>query len=192
MENDLKVLLVAPMIPPIGGMSTFTKSLLDEFTNTDIVDIIVVDTAVRWRSVWHNSPVIRFFGGTLQAIKIIFSAFFIILSKSPHVLHVCSTAGPGSLRDIIIIQFAQIMRIPSIIQYHTGRLIYDMKDNSIDWKLALNAMSLSKTIAVFTKVELDCITKFLPEKNVIIIPNMIDLAEVDNLIKCSKYDLSII
>ena len=35
-EHDLKVLLVSPKIPPIGGMSTFTKSLLDESVKTDL------------------------------------------------------------------------------------------------------------------------------------------------------------
>ena len=182
----MKVLLISPKIPPIGGMSTWTKYILDESAKTGRADIIIVDTAVRWRAVWHNTPIIRFFGGSFQALKNIFSAFFKMLRKSPHVLHICSTAGPGSLRDIIILQIACTMRIPSIIHYHTGRLIYDRKDNGLDWKLARNAMKLATTIAVFTKAELDFITEDLPEKHVIIVPNSIDLTEIEELIN-SEY-----
>jgi len=164
-------------------MSTWTKTILDESRKTGLADIIIVDTAVRWRTVWQNSFIIRFFGGSFQAIKNILSTFFTILARSPHVLHICSTAGAGSLRDIILIRIALTMRIPAIIHYHTGRLVYDIEENGLKWKLTHKAMKLAKTIAVFTKTELDLITKIIPEKNVIIVPNMIDLTEIDKLIK---------
>ena len=181
-DKKLKVLLVSPKTPPVGGMSTWTKFILDESGKNRETEIIVVDTAVRWRTVWNNAPIIRLIGGSIQASKNILVAFSKILRNSPHILHICSTAGPGSLRDIVIMLFARLMGIPAVIQYHTGRLVYDIIDNGLDWYLARNSMKIASVVAVFTKAELDSITRVFPKKHVIIIPNSIDLDELENII----------
>ena len=102
-KGTFKVLLVSPRIPPSGGMSTFTESILNESTKDQNIEIINVDTAVRWRKVWQTSLFYRFIGGAIQAKRNILLSFIKILFNSPQVLHICSTAGPGLLRDIIII-----------------------------------------------------------------------------------------
>jgi len=179
----LKVLLISPKIPPAGGMSTWTKTILDESKKAGLADIYIVDTAVRWRNGWNNSSITRVFGGTIQALLNILSTIFKLLKYSPDIIHISSTAGPGSVRDIIIIWFVNLLGLPSVIQYHTGRLLSDMLDNSINWNLALFAMKRSSLIVVFTKQELEIIQKDLPLNNVIIIPNPIDLVKIDMLVK---------
>jgi hypothetical protein len=145
-----------------------------------------VDTAVRWRKVWHTALVYRFIGGAMQSMRNILLSFIKILFNSPQVLHICSTAGPGLLRDIIIIMLAKSMRIPTIIQFHTGRLPFDKQDNGWNWRLACITVKLVSSVAVFTKLEMAMLKNISPRKNILIIPNLIDLNQIDQIIGTNK------
>ena len=164
-------------------MSTWTKFILDESLKHDELQIFHVDTAVRWRAIWNNSPIIRLFGGSIQAVWNIALAWFKIIRRSPHVIHICSTAGPGSIRDIVILWLGRRMHIPGIIHYRTGRLLVDKEENGFDWHLACNAIKLAETVVVLTKSTMQCIEGISPKNNIIILPNPINLAEIEKIIK---------
>jgi glycosyltransferase involved in cell wall biosynthesis len=177
-----QVLLVAPMPPPDhGGIVNWTRILLKELGKRPNIGIACVDTCVRWRTVTTDSFFIRMFGGSLQAIKDIFFVYKKIKTYRPTLLHLCTSGGPATLKDIIIIWISERFDIPSIVHYRMGRIPHIISQNNIEWRLTSFLMKMVSVAVVLDIASLKAFKKALPDKSICILPNMVDLDVIDSL-----------
>src|SRR5512136_224070 len=121
----MRVLIFSPLPPPRGGIGTWTSIVLAELRKSPAVEVRLVDTAVRWRPPSGPSRAFRVLGGATQAGRDILRVVIDFVRWRPSVLHVCTSAGDASFKDLILVKIAGIFRIPAALHYHTSRLLQD-------------------------------------------------------------------
>src|SRR5262245_23805983 len=100
--SALRVLLVSPLPPPEGGISTWTRQVSEVVSSLHPeVDLRVLDTAVRWRAVTRQSMPVRLAGGSVHAISQIRRFLKVARSWRPHVVHLCTSAGVALAKDYL-------------------------------------------------------------------------------------------
>ena len=110
-RETVRVLLVAPLPPPAGGIATWTNILLREIQHHSGVTIKLIDVAVRWIKRENRSQVLRVIGGSLQAVRDIARVMIAMATFRPHVLHLTTIAGHASLKDVVMMWLARLFRV---------------------------------------------------------------------------------
>jgi len=100
----------------------------------------------------------------------------------PHVLHLTSTAGYASLKDVMIMLLARVSGKGGLIHYHTSRIPGYQRTREWQFRVALFAMRLATTVVVLDKKTYDYLQKVLPPKKLKKIPNMIALDKIDKVV----------
>ena len=145
----MKVLLVSPLPPPMGGIATLTKRIIDNMSSAD-VEFECVNIAHKVDKT--NNNITNY--GKMESIKILcrslISVFFKCVKKKCDIIHINSSSGSGSLRDYLIERVANKFHIPVIIHYHCN--IEDaVNKNKIAQKLCDRCFSLAAYILVLNK-----------------------------------------
>ena len=85
-RETVRVLLVAPLPPPAGGIATWTNILLRKIQHHPGVTIKLIDVAVRWIKRENRSQVLRVIGGSLQAVRDIARVMIAMATFRPNVV----------------------------------------------------------------------------------------------------------
>lgn len=176
--DPLRLLLVAPTPPPMGGIATNTELLLRYLEHAPGVSITLVDSAVRWRRPTQITMGLRIAGGTIQAIQI-WQRTLDACSDDVDVAQVATAGGPGFLRDILILRSLRRRNIPSVLSIHMGRLPVVLDSRSCEGFLARMALSTASEITVLDHYSESILRCHLPDLAVSKCPNFIDLSEMN-------------
>lgn len=175
----LVVLLISPMPPPPGGIATWSVLLRREILRHEHVKLHHVDTAVRWRPVTQLNPALRLVGGALQAARD-FAHYALSLKRTrPHVVHLCTSAGPALRRDLVLLRFARRHGVPALIHYRMGRIPALAEQKNGEWALLVRCSQTAALSLVLDARSERALRAALPDATVRTMPNMIDVAEVD-------------
>ncbi|MBM3495567.1 MAG: glycosyltransferase family 4 protein, partial [Armatimonadetes bacterium] len=177
----MRVLLVSPLPPPVGGIATWTRILLREAKAHPDVEIAHLDTAVRWRAVTQVSTAARVLGGTAQALRDVLRFRAALARGRPDVVHLCTSAGLALRKDLLMLRAAAGKGVRAIVHYRMGRIPALSQAASSEWDLLRRC-----TEAAFTSVALDrrsrrCLKEACHTCDVRSLPNMVDLAAVDGV-----------
>lgn len=149
-------LLVSPLPPPSSGIGTWTETIR---TAIEVKDwrADVVDTAVRWRPVWATHGPLRLAGGAAQAIRDILRCAWRVLRSRPDVLHLCSSAGPAALKDIVILGLGRATGVPAVLHLHTSRLKGDRASRKVLFAIEEYALKIADVVIVLdAEIEAMC------------------------------------
>ena len=116
-----KVLVVAPFPPPVGGMATWTELLRRQSLVGPLSGRwcpIFVDSAVRWRPPGSVAWGPRLAGGALQALRDLGRIASALRRHRPRLVHLTSSAGPASLKDLLVMVLARLAGARGILHYH--------------------------------------------------------------------------
>jgi len=177
-DNCTKVLLIAPLPPPIGGIAIGTEMLLNRVRRLPDISVEIVDSAVRWRQVTQLNKLIRLSGGALQAIGIYRQVAGVLATSRPHVVHITTSGGPAFLRDFLILRLLRRSNIPAVLSVHMGRLPQILKTKSTENWLARAAMAEASRVAVLDAASLKALDPDSVNEKYRIQPNFIDIDEV--------------
>jgi len=178
--KPLRVLLVSPIPPPVGGIATWTKILLSEMKKRPSIELKHVDTALRWKIQGIHSTWRRLSGGLVQAAWDIFHVVMGLIRYRPHVLHLTTSGAYGSLKDCILLVFARLFGVPGLIHYHTS-ILASHGVESWQFRIARLVMTLSACIVVLDPKTFGLLQNYVPTHKLHKVPNMIDLKLVDQL-----------
>jgi glycosyltransferase involved in cell wall biosynthesis len=181
-RETIRVLLISPLPPPAGGIATWTKILLGETQKYPSVQIKHIDVAVRWKTAVNRSHILQLVGGSLQALRDIVRVMMAMTSFRPHVLHLTSSAGYASLKDVVIMLLVRMFGKAGLIHYHTSRIAGYQHTCAWQFHAAVLAMRLATTVVVLDKKTYACLQKVLSPKKLAKIPNMIALDKIDKLV----------
>lgn len=124
MDNKIKVLLVSPYSKNrVGGIGTWTKSVLDFCKFDQSTDIVFQNTDLGLQRLIKGSVAKRIVIGGLDSLIILVKLFFNMLKYRPDVVHYTSSAGFGLLKDraaVFIVK--KIFRKKFVIHWHFGRI----------------------------------------------------------------------
>jgi len=122
-KNDkLKVLLISPSPPPVGGIQSWTINLINHFKHQDQIELFYEDTAVKYRGVLELNIWNRITAGIRVTKDVIRAMKQLIRIHNPDVIHLTSSASLALLKDYLIIREAKKFHVPVIIHWHFGRI----------------------------------------------------------------------
>jgi glycosyltransferase involved in cell wall biosynthesis len=169
-DNTL-VVLIAPLPPPAGGIARWTEGLLQFAAGDPFVEIVVIDSAARYRPIWNLSVLWRIVGGTVHGIALFSRVSRILLARNPDVVHITTSGSFGMLRDLLFISLARAMGIPAVLHMRGGRPPQAVAANHWEAKLARVTFRLAGSAIVLDAASEKAIRSQTHECSVSIIEN---------------------
>lgn len=171
-EKNTRVLLITPLPPPVGGIATWADLVLANSSLCSSTDIVVINSALRYRSIVNRSLIKRLYFGIIHWFLLLIK-YVIFLSKNhKSVVHLCSAGGIGFIRDIVFAMVARTFFCRFILHIH----------RELDESTLRGVYSVAFSLFAFMGVEIVVLTK--KAKSVLdsrysgpgyIIPNMLDV-----------------
>lgn len=152
MKDKIKVLLVSPYSArKVGGIGTWSKSVIDSFAESDSISILFQNTK-SFLKFLPKTVITRLFKGVTDTTTIITKFFFNCLLKKPDVVHYTSSASWALRKDVIAISIARLLKIPFVIHWHFGRIPEIIEEKGAEYnKLRKVSKLVSQSIAIDKK-----------------------------------------
>ncbi|WP_180186099.1 glycosyltransferase family 4 protein [Acinetobacter sp. YH01008] len=148
----MKVLLLSPLPPPVGGIATWTVNILKYYElkgqKESDVNIIHQNTAIRFRRITTLSFFSRLISGILDGARAFIIFIYFLLKYRPDVIHLTSSGSLGLWKDILFVYIAKLFNIPLTIHFRFGRIPEISKLNNWEWKILKKVISLSSSVIV--------------------------------------------
>jgi glycosyltransferase involved in cell wall biosynthesis len=178
----LKILIAAPVPPPDhSGIANWTRIICKELGPRPDVELIFVDTFARFPGAVKMSLLRRLFFGSVQAVRDTFRIYRRMKTDRPKLLHLCTSGGLATPKDIVVLRLARHLGVPSVIHYHMGRLPAMAARAGLAWKLTRWAMSLANVVITLDKRSEASVKAALANQAVVTLPNIVDLVEIDDI-----------
>lgn len=175
----MKVLLLAPVPPPDhGGIINWTRLVKAEFAKHSGYKLRFVDSAARYREVTNHSSLLRLIFGSAQALRDCVRVLRQFLLFRPDVFHICTSGGPATIKDAILVTLARVFRIPTAVHYRMGRLPHILASDGIECRLTRYVLKRSAMVLVLGKRSEAIVRHSAPGQRVIDLPNMVDMGEL--------------
>ncbi|MFN8468690.1 MAG: glycosyltransferase family 4 protein [Caldilineaceae bacterium] len=171
----MRILLVSPVPPPQGGIATWTTNVINETSKRGDIALTIVDIAPRWRGIHQTDWIRRSIGGVLQLVRDFFQIWQYVRRRSTDVLHLCSSGQLALIRDILLLAFAKLYKLPTIYHLHYGRVPQLSEGKTWEWFLLCRAITLAGLVICVDKRTQATISQLLPEVQVEKLPNFVDI-----------------
>lgn len=132
----MKVLLVSPLPPPVGGIASWTVNLLEYIKqNSDHVDLLHVNSAVKGISITNVSKFKRFIFGISNSFRIYNLVRKSIVINKPCVIHLTTSSSLALFKDYFLIKLAEKWKIPVVVHWRFGRIPFLASQCNWEWNL---------------------------------------------------------
>lgn len=140
----MKVLLLSPLPPPVGGIASWTVNILRYYSDNanDLTELFHQNTAMRHRGITKKGIFNRLFSGLIDSLRVLCGFFISFFKFKPDIIHVTSSASLAIYKDIVIAVLAKLFRVPMVIHYHFGRFPEIINNNNWEWKISKIVTSL--------------------------------------------------
>jgi len=166
-----KILLVSPLPPPIGGIATWTKDILNYFENHNNFQLLHFNSAIQKRRITQISKQKRLIVGFL-GLRNIPLIIELVKKHNVSVVHHTSSASFGLIRDYLLLRKLRRLDVKIIVHFHFGRIPQLVKQNNWEWKLiCLVINKTDKVIVIDVKSYETLVNKGF--KNIEYLPNPI-------------------
>ena len=174
----LRLLLISPLPPPTGGIATWTAILMDRVGRDPSIDLCHVNLANR-TSAGDYGPGLRLVRRLAESLRDLGRIASALARFRPAVVHLTTSAGFGSFRDILVLGAARQLGAATVIDYHTSELTHQFQSGSWLCRPARLAMSLADGIRVLEPGS-EAIARAVGGQALVRrIPNMIDYERID-------------
>ncbi len=167
-----KVVLLAPLPPPFGGMASWTETLVKKFPEPD--KLIVSDSAVHGRAVSDVSLFSRLRAGIVQAFRDSSRTLKLLKTSKTSVLHICTSGSLAFFKDAVLTFIAARRGHRVLVHMHFGRIPTIIQRGNWEFKLLKFIQKHAAVILVLDQQSLEALQK-IGAQNVQKIPNYIDL-----------------
>lgn len=181
----MKVLLCSPYKsgPDIvrGGINQWAKNILSYHKeHNDGIELIPVSFDRHVSLIHSKNAIQRFINGVREQISPLHKAIKTLKSAKPDVIHICTSAGMGCLRDLILVKFAKRHHIRSIMHLHFGRLPELSLNKNWEWRILKVVLNQCDVIVPMNKpTEASLYEEGF--KNVKYLPNPLSKSLVDQI-----------
>jgi len=120
--DKLKILLVSPYPPPVGGIQSWTVNILNFLNHQDQTDFYYINSSVKYKDILEIGFSKRISAGIKVTIDLIRAIKHSIREHHPSVIHLTSSASLALLKDYLILRLAKKLKTPLIIHLRFGRI----------------------------------------------------------------------
>lgn len=176
----LRVLLVSPGPPAVGGVATWTAEVLTEIAGRPGIELahvaLIADPGKQGRPPPLPRPLVRAWHLLRDLPRILVK----LISFRPHVLHLTTAAGLGSLRDIIVMILARWLGAKGVLDYRVWLLAE--RHHPFYLRLVRAAIHLSSAVRVLDLDSWHSTTDDGSPGKVRQIPNMVDRRRLEDFL----------
>lgn len=169
-----KVLLISPSPDLAGGISKWTKHILNYFQNVEHginLQLLPVDS-IYIGNHSKNSLFKRFKRGFSLYIGVIIEVYKLINKNKFDFIQISSSSSISLIKDLLILKIAHFKKVKPIVHFHFGRIPELSLQENWEWKLLKKVINLSYKTVVIDQFSLKILVD-LGFKNVFYIPNPI-------------------
>jgi len=165
-----RVLLAGHLAPPVGGIATFCRTLLDSAL-AGLVDLSFVQTSSQRRSLAASGKAT----GTnlVEAVKDCSRFVGAILANRPAIVHVCTAVGASFFKNGLCVALARALGCRVVLHPHCG--YGRLYAGPPLWRWSCDRIfRLSSAVIVLSK-EWFALQRRLPDLDVFYLPNALDI-----------------
>ena len=166
----MKVLLLSPAPPPVGGIASWTINVVEYYEAHENIEVTHQDTAMKYREVTNLDFVSRVTSGVKDSLITIIYFLKNLKFFKPNIVHLNSSGSLGLWKDLIIVFISRLYKTPVIIHFHFGRIPEISNLNNWEWRVLRRVVSLCAAAIVLDDESLD-VLKSQGFKNIFNIPN---------------------
>jgi glycosyltransferase involved in cell wall biosynthesis len=181
MKVPIRVCLVSPLPPPAGGIARWTSTIVNHAEDRADVDLTVVNTALRWRTVQQSSALARITAGVPQLLSSAMALLAGAVKRKFDVVHINTSAQFSVVRDLTLTLLARLFRIPVVYHLRFGRLPQVAARQGLEWHAMALVMRLSRWVITIDRRSEDAVRTRLPRVPVVRVPNCIDIEQTATL-----------
>lgn len=170
-----KVVLLAPLPPPYGGISVWTQRMQNTKLLIDWEITVVDEKVIGNRSVFGKNTKRTLFNEIKRCVGIWKRLVKVLQNKETKIVHICIPAGLGSIiREIISATLAHVYKKKIIVHFRctlpnmvSGKLhlfVFKQLARFCDEIIVLNQKSSEFLLRVFPKIRYEIIPNFINEK----------------------------
>lgn len=177
-DTLLRICLVAPLPPPYGGISHWTSMVSAYALGRPNVELVVVNTASRWRSIHSTGILLRAVGGSFQLLRDVISLIRTLTGSQFDAAHLTTSGQLGAVRDLIFSYITAFFGIGLVYHIRFGRIPAIAQVNSLEWKLIRRVMLRASTVILIDQATYSAVKRFVPDANAVWIPNCVNVSEL--------------
>jgi glycosyltransferase involved in cell wall biosynthesis len=171
----MKVLLCTPYKddPDIvrGGINQWGKNILSYHrAHKDGVELIPVSFDRHITLINSKNILQRAINGVREQFYPVYNAIKAFKDTKPDVVHICSSAGLGCIRDLLLVKAAKKQKVRSVLHLHFGRLPELVEKKNWEWYLLKSVLKVSDVIVPMNKPT-EITLKETGFRNVVYLPN---------------------
>jgi glycosyltransferase involved in cell wall biosynthesis len=162
------VLLLGPHRAAVSGVSTHLNLLMDSSLGEDF-ELVHFQVGSEGRDEGAIGRLLRLLASPL-------ALFATILFRQVSIVHLNTSLNPRAYwRDLAYLAVAKLLRARVLYQVHGGKLPHEFFDGREALTRFLRwTLGLADVVVVLARVELDAYRIFVPQQNVVALPNGID------------------
>ena len=173
-ERPLRVCLIAPLPPPYGGISHWTKMILDYAKEKRDVNLEVINTAPRGRAVYNLNIPLRIMLGVVQLLRESLQLMRRLARKQVDVVHLTTSGNLSVVRDFVISNLARFFCVKFVYHIRFGRIPEIAVANTIEWRFILSVMRAAAHVIVIDPDTCTAVQLFAKDVKVTLLPNCVD------------------
>lgn len=174
-DLSIRICLVSPFPPPYGGISHWTSMMMEYASSRPDVELLVVNTAPRWRSIHSNGILLRVVGGGLQLLRDFVRLGRVLAASRFDAVHLTTSGQLAAVRDLVISYLTAIFKIGLVYHIRFGRIPAIAQANSLEWRLIHRVMLRASKVILIDQATYSAVKRFAPDVKAVLIPNCVDV-----------------
>ncbi len=171
MTRPLRVLLVSPLPPPIGGIARWTTMVVRALATDPAIRVRVIDTRLRGRDIQERRTRVRVTAGLRGAARVAATvAAALRPGVRPDVVHLNTSGSLGLVRDLAVAGLVRGSRVPLVVHVRFGRLP-GLSTRSAEWRLFAALARLATTVVTIDRPTDAAVRQRCPVVRVELVPN---------------------
>lgn len=161
----MKLLLITPFPPPMGGIANWSKLIYEELTNNySDIEVRFINTAPKKRSTEGRTLFDRVFNGFFSILKTSRLLKKEIKTFKPDVVHINTSGSLALFRDNKVLKILKRKKIRSILHLRFGRVPEVLKCNNLESKLLKKSFNLTSIILCIDQKTYSSVVELYPNK----------------------------
>ncbi len=180
----MRVLLCSPYSdsPDVikGGINTWGRYVMAYYSwyAKDDVELIPVSFDRHTYATENQSFFSRALTGCREYVRALKEAVDKMVEKHPDVMHICTSAGLGLFRDLLLLKAAKKRGVKTVVHLHFGRIPELYMANDRKWKLLSRVLRMCDISVVMNRPSENALMEG-GFKNVVYLPNPIGMSVLD-------------